>query len=223
MTPVFYAHLACCLGLVVAVVDIAWFFKHPWHIAFTHWAFSLVLLYFALLRWAPGSAALPELAVLAWGGTLGVNAGYWLLLFPRRLRNGEDMLSKLTPPSVAKHGGSVLWLLGHAVASGQTLPSVTGARLALLLLLPSCYVVFSIVRHSRTGSWIYGDFFARPRVRLGFCLAPALGYCAALVVVPAIINLHLPSWVPACLLMATPLHFVLRWRVVKAKVWKQSS
>jgi len=223
MTPQLYAHLALCLGTVLFVIDVAWFYKkRGWYVAWTHWNYAVMIVYFIGVRTGKWPTAQPEIQTLAWGGTLSVNAGYWLLLFPRRRRRGTASFATLTPPSIAKHGGTVLWLLGYTIASGEELPRITGMRLAGLTAWPCAYVLFSIARHRRTGKWVYGKFFAFNQVRLVFCLAPSLCYVAGSFGVTWVITQSTPTWVPALLLAATPVHFVLGWRAVKAKVWAKN-
>ena len=114
------------LGIICLYLDMRYFYggktkhgadyKRKWFVAWTHWSFTCTLLYFAAALCHFDSAA-PTMRVVALGCTLSVDILYWFVLFPLRLRKGTMTWHRLTASSVAKHGGSLLWLAGDAHVS----------------------------------------------------------------------------------------------------------
>jgi len=232
MDPLTYRRLTLCLSLMVAVIDMRYFYGlSHWHKAWKHWSFILTTLYlfFAgqfFLHASAESTVVEILRVTALGCTMSVNAGYWLVLFPMRVRNCNLSLAKLPAVSVAKHGGSLLWLIGEAFIttcsdnSGLAIqlhwPSMTCSHMLVLLSVSGAYILFSIYHHKTTGEWVYGNFFQLWWVRLSFMTTPVVLYWLSVSGMSKLLNTSILScheaswWFPFAVLLATPLHFTVK-------------
>ena len=229
-----YALSALSLCLLLIIIDSRYFFgTRYWHVPWTHWTLCTTALYLGALTVCDGVSCdevscdglLTALRVASWGCTLSVNAGYWLVLFPMGLRSGKYSFAGLSAASVAKHGGSLLWLFGDALLHGDhaaAFPSLAQSppAAAAVLLPPALYVLFSAWYHAAHGEYPYGAFFGRTPTRVAFCLAPALLYSCWSSLAPALLGAFALLPVAAgqrgamcvVLLLLPVANFVARWQ-----------
>jgi hypothetical protein len=246
----YYRPAALVLASAIMLVDMLYFYGVYWTRgvcwtrAWTHWSYLMTMLYFGLGSleswgiWQHRDTAgiLYVIRMVAFGCTMSVNVGYWFMLLPLRVRKGEiRSFRDLSPPSIAKHGGSLLWLLGDVyvttcgtAATNAPLFDLSMIRnfwgVSLLLFAPTTYVVFSIIRHRHTGDWVYGTFFSWNVVRFVFIVSPTL-WCFLSSISSAYVArlLHVScnsdgtsawQWFPSAMLLLNPLHFAIEFLVI---------
>jgi len=163
---------ACALlqALVTIFCDLRYYTPYPprWYVAYTHWCFVIVTLYFfASLFYGD----MPLLYATALANTCCVNLSYWGYLYPKGKCKG---MIKIDPVGTIKHGGSLLWLLGDCLLRGERLVTSGPSALAPVafsltylghMLFDHYFVVYP--------KWEpYGDVFSKMDKQLGFVLFP---------------------------------------------------
>ena len=202
--------LLLCLGCLVLAIDL--YIKRregslsTWHVKWTHWSYTLTLGYLALVT-LPAAAfggngimwLTEQLRSAAWGCTLSVNVGYWFGLVPMRIKkskkknNTEDAYTFMGvlswPVGIAKHGGSLLWLIAE-FCDGQTYPKAWDLSVGFLLAALGLLYLANARRHWKlSGKWPYGKAFGKPPVQLGFLCILAVLYPAVTPLLPMLCRL----------------------------------
>jgi len=223
---VLYQITVSFVAILVLLYDVLYRYgPASWHVAWTHWTFTITLTHFILSAASLGNGQLRVLAICC---TLCVDAGYWLALYPMRVYKGTHKLKFPDPGGFAKHGGSLLWLLGELAllpcsdVEGEGPPPLqplTPTETGVVLLTSLAYVAWSIYLYRTTERQVYGAFFRHPAVRCVFIAAPPLLYTGFM---RATSGGFMPGscgwWFPLLCIMHTPLHFGLNWQKVSADV-----
>ena len=185
---VLYQITVSFVAILVLLYDVLYRYgPASWHVAWTHWTFTITLTHFILSAASLGNGQLRVLAICC---TLCVDAGYWLALYPMRVYKGTHKLKFPDPGGFAKHGGSLLWLLGELAllpcsdVEGEGPPPLqplTPTETGVVLLTSLAYVAWSIYLYRTTERQVYGAFFRHPAVRCVFIAVSVISaYCPCL-------------------------------------------
>jgi hypothetical protein len=177
---------SCALlqAVVVILCDLKHYTPNPrrWHTAYTHWNFVAVAMYFfSRLLLGP----VPCLQAAAFANTISVNVGYWGVLYPKGWKHGTVVIE---PVGTSKHGGSLLWLIGEWLLTGERMSGATGLQILAPLGFSSAYLAHMLFDHHFIvfPKWEpYGDILAKTKNQLAFAMAPMF-YYLSLAWLPAI-------------------------------------
>lgn len=185
-----FRSVALLNALIVILVDVKFYTPNPWrwYTAYTHWNFVAVTIhFFSQLFLDP----MPSFHAAAFANTVSVNVGYWGVLYAAGWSDGKSAgqsKSMIEPPGTTKHGGSLLWLIGEWLLSGQSALSIKGPPILPPLCFSFAYLAFMNFDHYFVvfPKWEpYGDILGRAKAQLMFAIGPMI-YCMVLYGFPAV-------------------------------------